>query len=75
MKSYVTQLHAITRVISDISKQDPVSICLFTTLRNLQLTFLSTNAESLKFKQFSGPLNLPMAGSTGVIINIFCPKF
>ena len=68
MFSYATLLHAITLLFSDISKQDPTNICLFTAVRNLQLTFHSAGLEGLKSQRFSGPLTLTLAGSSSDII-------
>ena len=71
MFSYVTLWYVITPLLSDNSKQGPISICLFTVVRNLQLTFLSNNQEGLKFQRSSRPLTLTIAGSAGDIIYIY----
>ena len=76
MFSYVTLRYVITPLVSDNSKQGPISICLFTVVRNLQLTFLSNNQEGLKFQRSSRPLTLTIAGSAGDIIYIYSvPNF
>ena len=66
-------MHAITPLISDISKQGPVSICLFTAVKNLQITSLSAKLEELKLQRFSA---LAMTGSAGdIIIQMLYPDF
>lgn len=63
-------LHAISPFLSDISRQDPISISLFTAVRNLLLTFLSVSLEGLKFQKFSDPLTLSMMGSVDDVIHV-----
>ena len=71
MLSHVTLLlHAISPFLSDISRQDPISISLFTAVRNLLLTFLSVSLEGLKFQKFSDPLTLSMMGFVDDIIHV-----
>ena len=75
LKFYVLIWYVIAPLLLDNSEQGRINICLFITVRYLQLTFVSTNLEGLKSLRFPGPLTLTRRDLPVILYISFVPNF